>query len=139
MRSRCAISPCESGNDPVPIVACVCAVEVGVVPTVARSYHVPSGIRDARCGQSPSQRSRTLRPPASQTIVMTSRGGSSLPWIASTIGVPSLGRNGKPCSSPVVGAIPAGGAPAAVGGHFAISNTTGTYGANGIMAGARSP
>jgi len=37
------------------------------------------------------------------------------------------------------GALLNGAHPAAVGGHFAIGNPTGTYGANGVMVGARSP
>ena len=48
IRSRCATIRCASGNAPVPIVACVCAVEVGLVPTVACSYHAPCGISDRR-------------------------------------------------------------------------------------------
>jgi len=45
----------------------------------------------------------------------------------------SLAVQGSFCHN---GAIPAGGFPAAVGGLFAIHNSTGTYGANGVLVGA---
>jgi hypothetical protein len=37
------------------------------------------------------------------------------------------------------GALATGNFPAAVGGLFAIHNSTGTYGANGVLVGARRP
>ncbi len=107
IRMRCPTRPCSRGNAPVPIVAWVCAVLVGVVPTVAFVYHAPSGMSERRYGQSSGQRSRTFIPAASHTIVTMSRGGTAFSASASRIDSPSGARKGKPRSLAWVGAMSA--------------------------------
>ena len=97
------------GYAPVPIVACVAGVIEGEDPTLACSYQTPFGISDFSTGQSFGQVSRTLRPPASHTMVTISFGGVS-GAAARTSGraEPSGASNPSNCRSPaVVGAMPA--------------------------------
>ena len=51
--------PWWSGNAPVPIVAWICAVEVGEEPTLACSYHVPWG--STTSGRATRRATRTAR------------------------------------------------------------------------------
>ncbi len=44
----CPVIPCVMGKAPVPIVAWICAVDVGEEPTAVSVKYVPFGISDLR-------------------------------------------------------------------------------------------
>ena len=107
IRKWCATMPWWWLNAPVPIVAWICAVLGGDDPTSAFSYHAPCGISDRRYGQSSGHALSTSRPAPSHTTVTTSFGGAASGSRASCKTCPSGASNGKPISSPVVGAMSA--------------------------------
>ena len=108
MRSWCATRPWLRENAPVPIVAWICAVLGGDEPTSASSYQVPSSIRPCRFGHDFGHSSSTKRPAPSQTTTTTSFGGASASGTSASVsGAPSGASNGKPTSSPWVGAMSA--------------------------------
>src|SRR5918996_5530781 len=86
------------------------ALLVGEDPTVAFSYHAPSGIRRLRTGHDLGHRSSTFRPAPSHTRITTSRGGpvrSSTGTRPSRMGTPSGASNDASTSDAWVGAMSA--------------------------------